>query len=117
MNYYQARQKKNQDGTAGGWHFTCMRDRRVWPVGPCADHEPHETAEAAEACYANYLLDNLKVSTLANTQERCQECGEWTQGIVEAAPHGAMVVLCEKHQSREIYAKHWSPPTAITSSY
>lgn len=50
MNYYGARQidPASDRPEAGRWHYTCMNDGRVWPVGDCADgcggHESPEDA-------------------------------------------------------------------------
>jgi hypothetical protein len=35
MNYYQARQLE-KDGQLTGWHYTCMNDGQVWPIGYCS---------------------------------------------------------------------------------
>lgn len=41
MNYYQARQRISDKR----WDFTCMNDRRVWPVGYCADWTEYTDAD------------------------------------------------------------------------
>lgn len=49
MNYYEARERKNEDGSSGSgvWHFTCQNDDRIWPEG-CDSSCTHATPE--EAC-------------------------------------------------------------------
>lgn len=120
MNYYQARERK--DG--GGWHFTCMNDGRIWPVGYCRDHEPHETKEAAEVCYLDYLLDHklrfVEESPVDGYTSApswpCIECSSPTHKTARFRGEGPMPV-CDEHANRDTIAKHVQAPTQITSSY
>lgn len=64
MNYYQALELKNEDGTGKGYfHFTCTNDDRTWPVGYCQEnkHNPekchHATPEEASDCYRKYCRE------------------------------------------------------------
>lgn len=112
MNYYEARETKNHKG----WHFTCMNDGVIWPVGYCKFHGPHPTREEAEECYAKYLLDTkLSFRKLENQMLRCRKCDEFTDGIAEC--DCTIIPLCEKHSNRETFEELWTSPTQIMSSW
>lgn len=118
MNYYDAREMKKDGKGSGKWHYTCMNDGRIWPVGYCAEHEGHPTKEEAHECYTKYCLDNhIKKRTMQN-QHKCKECDAWTQESVEVGPGlGRMIYLCPDHQDRETVAKHFGSVGTMTSSY
>lgn len=60
MNYYAARQRKSDSL----WHYTCMNDNQIWPVGYCGQGCPgHATRAEAEEHQKQYLLDNAKYRT------------------------------------------------------
>ena len=116
MNYYMARQLKvaNLDG---GWHYTCMNDGQIWPVGYCAEHAPHATAAAAEECYRNYLLDKkLRLNCEhPDTQKKCQVCGTWT--LARAVIDCDIFELCPAHMTRDEVAKLFPAPGTSASSW
>jgi len=40
MNYYKARELMDENGKGTGlWHYTCMNDNKVWPIGNCSAWE------------------------------------------------------------------------------
>ena len=58
MNYYQARELLKDGKGTGLWHYTCMNDSAVWPVGNCANGCPgHATPEEACEHQRQYLMD------------------------------------------------------------
>lgn len=62
MNYYRPRQLRNPDGKPSGiWHFTCMNDGFIWPIGYCAKKKcRHKTPLAASNCYRKYIKEECK---------------------------------------------------------
>lgn len=110
MNYYQARELKK-----GGWHFTCMNDNKVWPVGFCTEHEPHKTREEAEACYRLYLIDNANFKVKLTEVTRCSFCRNLTRNAVDIDRH--IMPLCRNHHNKESLQKKYEMATAIASSY
>lgn len=143
MNYYQARQRTEDER----WDYTCMNDRRIWPVGYCrrwkdwdedlkkthpAEYERyvaakakfhsegHATKEEAERCHREYELDNfLKAfSCLSDEQHKCEECGAWTQsGLGLRGIPGNY--LCAAHATREFFEKlnPFTPGISTMSSW
>ena len=105
MNYYQPRELKDKDGNPSGiWHYTCMNDGRIWPVGYCAQGCPgHDTKEGAYEHYRQYELDTSRYDgTYSGTQRKCEICGEWTQRFASVGPdHMEMHTLCDAHRNRE----------------
>lgn len=57
MNYYRARLLKGPDGKETGiWHYTCMNDGRIWPLGYCKQNNcQHTTPVEASNCYRKYI--------------------------------------------------------------
>jgi hypothetical protein len=109
MNYYEARQLKDKSG----WHFTCMNDGRIWPVGYCRDHEAHDTREEAEQCFARYLLDGQREETygdwtgcVAPVDEAGTSCDTPTKaGLTTRQPLGHGYPLCDEHRTPEMLAR------------
>lgn len=64
----------------------------------------HETSEEACECYRQYLLDHRVHELTADEARACEECGEWTDHLVEIVNFQIMH-LCEKHSSREFVEK------------
>lgn len=67
MNYYAPRQLKNPatGQPTGLWHYTCLNDGRVWPIGYCAgkhNRPPchHTTELQASQCYRTYIITECK---------------------------------------------------------
>lgn len=108
MNYDEPR-KINTGENAGKWHFTSMNDGQIWPIGYCADGCPgHDTEQEARDHQREYVLDNrvqYDRHMAADSQKKCEECGEWTDGLV-VVDGWHDHVLCPPHQTREIVAKH-----------
>lgn len=113
MNYYAPRRRKE----GGLWHYTCMNDGAIWPVGYCADACPgHADTAGAYAHYREYLLAERTRydGALVNEQKKCQECGEWTQGVVEieGVPR---FILCDAHRTPEVVGRLFKVGDAISS--
>lgn len=107
MNHHGPRQVRLEDGSPGGWHYTC-HNRRVgtYPEGYCTGHEPHETEQQARECYALWALDNARYDVKLSSQMlRCEiaGCDVWSQ-IMAGPPgysaFGRDVVLCDEHRNR-----------------
>jgi hypothetical protein len=93
MNYYDARQTKNKSG----WHYTCMNDGAIWPVGYCAEHEPHATEREARECFGQYLLDGEREETYGDWTG-CAVCDKPTKrGMTTRPPLGHGYPLCDEH--------------------
>lgn len=114
MNYYEARQTKD----ATGWHFTCMNDGVIWPVGYCADHDPHHSRAEAEQCFQRYLLDEISPVTYSHWQD-CERCGAPTKkGLATRRPHGHQYALCDEHRTNEeVKELAGEPITRIVASW
>jgi hypothetical protein len=113
MNYYEARQLKDKSG----WHFTCMNDGEIWPVGYCADNEAHATREEAEECFRRYLLDGQREESYGDWTG-CEICGEPTkQGLTARAPLGNGFPLCDKHRNPETLESLVQRSSRIVASY
>lgn len=105
MNYYDAREMRQEDGTPSGrWHYTAQHDNAVFPVGYCAQSCPgHASPEEAREHYRRYLLDSARYDGfLAEEQRRCEACGAWTQGDAYIPLVMERHVLCEEHRTREV---------------
>jgi hypothetical protein len=116
MNYYDARQTKDK----AGWHYTCMNDGQIWPVGYCRDHEPHDTQDEARECFRAWLLDNAKYDRprFSNALYRCdvEGCREFTDGGATDG-HNSPYTLCGQHRNRETLKTLIGPVGQITSSW
>lgn len=103
MNYDQPRQVLNEDGTAGGWHFT-SRNRRTGthPIGYCRDHDPHATELEARECYTRYLMENrVRYDVTIDDYNPCQASGCETLTNKAAVVDGwHLYRLCDEHNDR-----------------
>lgn len=81
MNYYQARQMVE----SGLWHYTCMNDGSVWPVGYCAPDE------ACPSCQG--------YSKFRKTESVCETCAN--QGFLPRA------TPCPGHATKEEAQDHY----------
>lgn len=132
MNYYDAK-KRVEDGR---WDYTCNNH----PTGYCKKYteidsnfygehykleyaatahkhhcDGHLTEEDARKCYLEYMLDHrLRFSQMSNQQLKCKICDEWTQGVAEMDCQ--LIVLCDKHKTREIVETLVKPPGQIWMS-
>lgn len=133
MNYYVAKQRVEDKR----WDYTCNNH----PVGYCRKYveidpklygehrqaeyaatahkhhsDGHATEEEARKCYLEYLLDHkMRFGQMSNQQKKCKICGEWTQGFAEMDCE--ILVLCDKHRTREIVETLVEPPSEIWSSW
>jgi hypothetical protein len=99
MNYYEARQTK----TKTGWHFTCMNDGAIWPVGYCRDHDPHPTREEAEDCFARYVHDDISERSHNWTDCEVEGCERpANKSIAFRQPLGHSYALCDEHRTPEV---------------
>lgn len=121
MNYAEPRQI-GAGPLKGKWHWTVKNDDRIWAAGYCSmletgsQCEGHDTPEEAAEHYRQYMLDK-RLSfdhTLADAQRHCEECHEWTQGLAQIGSY-TIIVLCKKHQTREIVEKHY--PVSMGAIY
>jgi hypothetical protein len=120
VNYYQAQELAKDGKPSGIWHYTCQNDRRIWPVGYCADGcAGHATAEEAQEHYRQWQLDTAKYDgRIAHQQQRCQVCDAWTQGYASIEPGMThMFILCDEHRNRDELAKLVESPGWMTSSW
>lgn len=120
MNYYDAREMAGEQGKPSGiWHYTAENDGRIFPVGYCAQGcAGHATPEEAREHYRLYLLDNANYEDrLVSTQQKCEVCGEWTQGIASIPVNMESHVLCDEHRNRETLDKIMYRVGHIVSSY
>lgn len=73
MNYYQARELRDGDGKGIGlWHYTCMNDGRIWPVGNCSPWVEcdHCKASGLEPAMSDAPYNELPKCRVCNGQ-RC----------------------------------------------
>ena len=112
MNYYAPRQKQIDKL----WHYTCMNDGQIWPVGYCADScSGHVTEKEAREHYKRYLLEKrIEFSKHENQQRRCKECNVYTEGYV-SIDGWPKFDLCEQHQTKEIVEKFLTVGTSMSS--
>jgi hypothetical protein len=109
MNYYQAREIKDDAGAGTGvWHFTCRNDDRIWPTG-CDTGCRHATAE--EACQHWVELQIAKGVrhgecswTTCQNREGLDETGRPKscpkpahQVLAIGGPNGHDCALCDDH--------------------
>ena len=117
MNYYQPREIRGMDGNPSGrWHYTCMNDGRIWPVGYCAQGCPgHDSKDGAYEHQRQYVLDHkLRLDGQAlNTAQKCLVCGAWTDRFAEADMQ--QFFLCDAHRTREEVASRFEVGDAISS--
>jgi hypothetical protein len=106
MAFYQAKQRKNDDGSPGRWDMTCTDDAGTYGIGYCGRSGScggHGTAEEAEACWDKYRLDHdIELYVDSQTQKRCEICAQWTGG--RARLRGVFPYewpLCDEHRNRE----------------
>jgi hypothetical protein len=102
VNYDQPRELADKSG----WHYTRMRDGRMWPIGYCRDHAPHASKDEAYVCYTRYLLDNeLRLNgEMVNTWRRCLRpgCDALTNRYAQVGlDMGPIYELCDEHRTRE----------------
>ena len=103
MNYEQARQQQNEDGTPGKWHWTNRNDGRIYPVGNCAHDCPgHDTADAAAEHQRQYDLTELRLDQEYGSWSECEVCGKLTKMGAEIPYRGWSLMLCDEHRTREI---------------
>ena len=133
MNYYDAKQRVEDKR----WDYTCNNR----PTGYCRKYvevdanlfgehhraeyaatahkchsNGHATEEEARQCYKEYMLDHqLRFGNMSNQQQKCKICDEWTQGYAETDCH--IIVLCDKHRTKDIVATLVEPPGQIWSSW
>lgn len=103
MNYYQPRELKDKEGKALGlWHYTCMNDGKVWPVGYCAQGCPgHADKEGAYQHQKEYLLDTARFDgAFVDAQRPCEICKAWTSKFADDSS-GGKHILCDEHRNRE----------------
>ena len=116
MNYYQARQRKND----GLWHYTVMNDHQIWAVGYCAQGcTGHQTQQAAQAHFREWVLDNATFDgTLSNQQRKCEVCEAWTDRIAQSGIGMTDIhVLCDVHRTRDWLATVLPEQDVIISSW
>lgn len=104
MKHYKARQHQE----TSKWKYTVENDGRIYEVGYCAEDQclGHDTPEEAQEHYKQYLLDTRQKfynPSDGHAMYKCEECGTFTMGHVDISNHAIM--LCEKHQTREIVEK------------
>lgn len=105
MNYYGPRQRKSD----GKYHYTCMNDGQIWPVGFCADGCPgHDTAEQACEHQKQYMLSIARFGQKTDAWPK-HKCG--VQGCESEATCWAMIPgemrqfeVCESHANKEALA-------------
>lgn len=88
MNYYDARPIK--DGS--GWHYTCMNDGRIWPVGY---DSPIQTCPECNGRSA-HVTDNHP-----DGRNYCATCS--SKGYVEVEPHPPHATQEEAYQCATNY--------------
>jgi len=72
MNYYQAREMYKDGKPSGKWHYICMNDGKIWPVGYCSPWKTCLDCDGKSAWY--HLYDDTP---------DCATCNN--KGIVEDA--------------------------------
>src|SRR4051794_5829060 len=104
----------------GIWHYTRMNDRKVWPVGYCAEGGPeheHKNEQEARECFGRYLLDGAHEETYADWTG-CHICDEPTKkGMAERQPLGQSFPLCSKHCTKETLSHCVGLPVQMVASY
>ena len=138
MNYYEARQRQDSQ-----WDYTKMNNGVAYGVGYCCefrefgpemhvseseqeDHrstshkhhtDGHATEEDACECYKQYVLDHrLSLSRkMANQQQKCMVCGEWTQLFAQVGKT-QLFVLCPEHNNRGTVQSLYEAPRMICTS-
>lgn len=112
MNYDQARQRANKDGTPSGlWDWTTMNDGVIHPTASCSLSCHHETQEEAERHFYEYCIENVKEFTNSDEQHKCAVCGDWTQkGLRNTSMFliGFNLYLCDIHRN-ESELRKFSP--------
>ncbi len=102
MNYDQPRELADKSG----WHYTTGNRRTgTHPIGYCRDHGPHATEAEARECYAQYLLDNVRLDEPHSWSWGSCDYGrgEGAKRCKNPANNGArsgswrMVLLCDEH--------------------
>lgn len=103
MNYYQARQMRDDKGEPSGiWHFTCRNDDRIWPVG-CTKDCKHTSAE--EAC--QHWVETEIARGVRHGKSSWTTCHEHdcpnpaNQTFTVGGPNGIDVALCPEHATDE----------------
>lgn len=125
MNYDQARERQQEDGSGSGiWDWTTKNDDVVRQAPPCSDACRHESQKDAERHFWQYCLDSAEEYETTQMQKPCAVCGKWTtKGLVNRSLHliGFGDRLCDDHRNKDELAKlHPFPDTpgalAVTHS-
>jgi hypothetical protein len=121
MNYYDAREKKDNTGTpSGSWHYTYQNDDLIRPVGYCADGCPgHDSKDGAYQHQRAYDLDHARydVEHLGSWHE-CLICKALTNKAAAVGIGGmATYNLCDEHRNREALEQLYTGPGVIMSSF
>lgn len=104
MNYYEARQMRDDKGEPSGiWHFTCRNDDRIWPVG-CTKDCKHTTAE--EACQhwvETEIARGVRHGMSSWTTCEFESCPNPAQHTFSVGHNGGMggYALCPEHGTDE----------------
>jgi hypothetical protein len=125
MNYYAARRLLNPDGTPTKlYHYTCQRDKRVWPVGGCREGcSGHPTPEEAQAHYREHLLRTARFwgpKTTEWPKQKCavSECPREATHCGGTGPGGMYVwEFCSEHATPEGVDRVLGSVGEITASY
>ena len=74
----------------------------------------HDSLEDACICYKEYLLDHLVIEhSRSAVPEKCENCGEPVEKVIDI--YGQLLVLCEKHNSREELSRRVYVRTLLNS--
>jgi hypothetical protein len=109
MNYDEARQRKNADGSESGmWDWTTKNDGRILIASPCSSKCEHRSQEEAERHFYEHSLESAVEGFHKNVQYPCAVCGEWTTGYMGNNDFSLLSMhadLCDNHRSKEELAK------------
>lgn len=116
MNHYNAREIKKDGVGTGKWHFTQMRDKKIWPVGPCAeDCSGHDTPEEAAEHYRQYLISEAEYTIKFGNPVKCRVCGEPTKKGMQVGQ--STYSLCRRHRNPHVLETVVSSPEGLISSW
>ena len=109
MNYAQARQGRNINGTQINlWDWTTRNGDQIRQSPPCTLECTHTTSEEAERHFYNYCIDNAKVYESNGIQQKCRICGQWTtKSFGNNQLHLILqpIALCDEHLTKECLAR------------